>query len=89
MYDHRKTVHTICQQNPHPIFGNDNAQIKAQVFQPKPGKKRNRMNQKIPIHPNEKLDHDAVSYIGDLDYILLKLHHYLFIVANFPTIHIR
>ena len=60
MHDYRKTVHTICQQNPHPILGPDNTHVKVHKFRPKPGRKTKQMNQKIEITPNEKLDHDEV-----------------------------
>ena len=57
----RNTVKEIIKQQLHPILGSDHPAIKVQIFHPRPGKKRDRMNEKIEIEPNEKVDDVEVS----------------------------
>ena len=52
---------TLINQGQHPIFGSSKQIVHVQKFFPRPGKKRNRLNEKIDVDPNEKVDHDVVS----------------------------
>ena len=52
---------TLINKGQHPIFGSSKPSIHVQKFFPRPGKKRNRLNEKIDVDPNEKVDHDVVS----------------------------
>ena len=52
---------TLINKGQHPIFGSSKPSIHVQKFFPRPGKKRNRLNEKIDVDPNEKVDHDLVS----------------------------
>ena len=57
----RNTVKEIIKQQPHPIMGSDHPAIRVQIFHPRPGKKRDRMNENIEIEPNEIVDDVEVS----------------------------
>ena len=63
-YNVRKTVKTVLDKGSHPIgptLGSSRTNIPVKKFFPRPGKKRNRLNEKIEVDPNEKVDHDSVS----------------------------
>ena len=53
----------LIQKGQHPIFGSSRKSLHVQKFFPRPGKKRNRLNEKIEVDPSEKVDHDSVSKI--------------------------
>ena len=57
----RNTVKEIIKQQPHPILGGDHPAIRVQIFHPRPGKKRDRMNENIEIEPSEIVDDVEVS----------------------------
>ena len=61
LFLNRNTVKEIIKQQLHPILGSGHPAIKVQIFHPRPGKKRDRMNEKIEIEPNEKVDDVEVS----------------------------
>ena len=42
-------------------MGSDHPAIRVQIFHPRPGKKRDRMNENIEIEPNEIVDDVEVS----------------------------
>ena len=53
----------LIQKGQHPIFGSSRKSVHVQKFFPRPGKKRNRLNEQIEVDPSEKVDHDSVSKI--------------------------
>ena len=57
----RKTFKTVINKGQHPILGSSKPCISVKKFIPRPGTKTNRMNEKIDVDPNEKVDHDFVS----------------------------
>ena len=54
----------LIQKGQHPIFGSSRKSVHVQKFFPRPGKKTNRVNEKIEVDPSEKVDHDSVSKIN-------------------------
>ena len=59
----RKTFKTVINKGQHPILGSSKPGINVKKFIPRPGTKTNRMNEKIDVDPNEKVDHNVVSII--------------------------
>ena len=55
-------MQTICQQNPHLIFGDAKLGVKVDKFLPKkkPPKARTGSNDKVNIDLNETVDHEEV-----------------------------
>ena len=57
----RKIVKALINKGHHQIHGSLKPSVHVQKFFPRPGKKRNRLNEKIDVDPNEQVDHDVVS----------------------------
>ena len=68
---YRKIVKSLINKGHHPIFGSSKPSIQVQKFFPRPGKKMKRLNEKIDVDPNERVDHDFVSTtVRNLRFIL-------------------